>query len=141
MKKYLVGTISGLNTTTIKTNSGSVSKDNDIKFYQSQEFPPGFYNENEVQYPDKQLEDLALLINSPWSQADESYTIKINCKDRYTAMDHEDPKWKCEYKVVGYDAITAAIFGYGNTEEEALADCKRLFRLLQKNYNKENVSI
>lgn len=141
MKKYLVGIISGLNTTTVKTNSESVTKDNEIKFYQSKELPPGFYNEDGIQYPDKQLKDLALLINSPWSQVDESYTIKANCKDAYTAMNSEDPKWKCEYEVVGYECITAVIVGYGNTEEEALADCKRLFKFLQGNYNKDNDSV
>lgn len=138
--RYLVGIISGLMTTTVKTNSGSMVKDNEIKFYSSQEFS-SFYDKNDILYLDKPIEDLAVLINSPWSQDTESYSIKVNCKDGYTEMNSEDPTWKCEYKVIGYDGITATIFGYGNTEVEALTNCKNLFKILQENYNEENILI
>lgn len=136
--RYLVGIISGLRETAIK--SGIKTTENQVRFYSSSDFS-GFYNKEDERYTNKHVESLATFINSPWSQDDESYLIKVNCKDAYTEMNPEDPKWKCEYTIIGYDGITTIIFGYGNTEEEALADCKRLFKLLQKNYNKENVSI
>lgn len=86
------------------------------------------------------LEQLAIWINSPWSQAHERYEISVNCKDAYTQMDESSPTWKCEYAIVGYDMNEALIYGYGNTEEEALSDCKKLFKWLQDEYNKENES-
>ena len=78
----------------------------------------------------------AIILNSPWSQADERYIIEFNCKDAYTQMDEKEPKYRCIYTVVGYELIT----GYGNTEEEALKDCKDLFKYLQENFNPEDKS-
>ena len=82
----------------------------------------------------------AQVINSPWSQAHEKYVIKLNCKDAYTEMDENEPAWICTYTIIGFEAICGEIIGYGSTEEEALKDCRDLFKYLQENYNKENVS-
>ena len=84
----------------------------------------------------RELENWALVLNSPWSQAHEFYTIKLNCKDAYTEMNKEEPTWKCIYNVIGYEGICGIVTGYGNSEEEALKDCKELFKYLQENFNK-----
>lgn len=88
--------------------------------------------ENEV------LENWSVISNSPWGQTDDSYVIKANCINNYTKIPETEPKWRCVYTVIGYEEVWSNIFGYGNTEEEALKDCKDLFKYLQENYNKEN---
>ena len=100
-----------------------------------------FYEENDKELTDGDLEEWAVWLNSPWSQADEKYVITVNCKDAYTQMDESEYLWKCEYSIVGYECISASVFGYGNTEFEALKDCKNHFQMLQDKYNKENESI
>lgn len=94
--------------------------------------------DDNVKLTKETLEDWAICINSPWSQADEHYEISVNCKDAYTEFAKDSPVWKCEYIVVGYDCITSCVIGYGQTEEEALNDCKRLFCHLQEAYNPQN---
>lgn len=110
-----------------------------------------FYSEdNKVFYSDekgetasenKELEAWALISNSPWSQVNENYVIKVNCKDGYTAIPETEPTWKCTYTVVGYEGMWAEVTGYGNTEEEALKSCKELFKYIQETYNKDDASI
>ena len=100
-----------------------------------------FYKENDEKITEKDLEEWSVWLNSPWSQADESYEINVNCKDAYTQMGEEEPIWKCEYYIVGYECISASVFGYGNTEIEALEDCKNHFQMLQDKYNVEGESI
>ena len=102
-----------------------------------------FFFDKEKQKPlsIKHIENWAVMINSPWSQSDESYEIKVNCKDGYTKMDPNDPVWVCEYSIVGYDCLTASVLGYGNTPQEALSNCTDLFSSLQREYNKEDKSI
>lgn len=100
-----------------------------------------FYKENEEELTKEEMEDWAVWINSPWSQINEKYEIRCNCKDAYTEMDKNEPIWKCEYSIVGYDGISASIIGYGNTETEALENCKLHFKMLQKKYNTQNDSI
>lgn len=112
------------------------------------EEPIDFYSEdNKVFYSDesgkeysedKELEAWAFILNSPWSQVNENYVIKVNCKDGYTAVPETEPTWKCTYTVVGYEGIWAEVIGYGNTEEEALKACKDLFKYIQETYNEEN---
>ena len=53
-------------------------------------------------------------------------------------MDENEPIWRCEYSIVGYDCISASVLGYGYTEVEALKDCKLHFRMLQNKYNPED---
>lgn len=86
------------------------------------------------------LECWAVTANSPWSQAHERYTIKCNCKDAYTEMDKNDFVWKCKYSIIGYDMIEAAVYGYGNTEGEALSECIKHFKEIQEMFNKEDES-
>ena len=100
-----------------------------------------FYKENDEVLNNEDLEQWAVWINSPWSQAHESYERRCNCKDAYTQMDENEPIWKCEYSIVGYDGISASVFGYGNTEAEALESCMKHFQMLQDKYNTENESI
>ena len=93
------------------------------------------YKENNEYLTQEDLENWAVCLNSPWSQAHEKYTISCNCKDAYSEIDKEQLIWKCEYSIVGYDGISATILGYGDTEEFALEECKRHFQMLQKIYN------
>lgn len=96
-------------------------------------------NNNKV-LTNEDLNDWAVWINSPWSQNNEKYTIKCNCEDSYTKMEKDKPIWRCEYLIIGFEAITSSVIGYGFSEEEALKNCKDLFKYLQKNYNKKNES-
>lgn len=124
MKKYICGTFNF----------------NKEIFYYTNDFIT-FYKEDELILTNEDLEEWSVWLNSPWSQAHERYEISCNCKDGYTEMDKDDFLWKCEYSIVGYDGISASIFGYGNTEEESLIDCKKHFKYLQDNYNKEDESV
>lgn len=114
-------------------------KEHDFSFFSDN--MKDFIDSNNEVLTDKELNDWAVWINSPWSQTHESYTISLNCKDSYTAMNSSDPVWKCVYEVIGYDGITSTVVGYGQTEEEALIRCKELFTYLQSNYNKENEAV
>ena len=87
------------------------------------------------------LNTWSVFLSSPWSQLCESYEIKVNCENGYTAIPEGTPIWRCEYTVLCCDGIYAFVFGYGNTEEEALADCKTNFKNIQEKYNKEKERI
>ena len=100
-----------------------------------------FCKENDEVLNEDELEQWAVWINSPWSQAHERYEIKYNCKDAYTQMDDNEPVWKCKYSIIEYDGISASVFGYANTELEALESCKNHFQMLQDKYNIENESV
>lgn len=99
-----------------------------------------FYDENDEVLSEENLKYWSEWINSPWSQDHEKYEIRINCKDAYTPMDESKLGWVCEYYIIGYDGITASVFGYGNTEIEALKSCKEHFGWLQAKYNGDNKS-
>lgn len=114
------------------------NKENYFEYY-TDDFKT-FYQENDKELTSEDLEEWALTLNSPWSQADERYEIEVNCKNAYTPMDENDPIWRCEYSIVGYDCISASVFGYGNTEAEALTDCTKHFQMLQSKYNPEDES-
>lgn len=86
------------------------------------------------------LNNFAVVLNSPWSQTNETYEIEINCKDSYTEIDPDEPIWRCDYRVVGYECITGIIRGYGDTPMEALTDCQNIFDILQKTYNPDDDS-
>lgn len=113
----------------------------DITEQEGNEFVYTDEENNQFKMQTKDMEDWALLLNSPWSQNLFGYEIELNCKDSYTEMRQEDPQWRCRYYTIGYDGITASCIGYGNTEEEALKNCKTLFEALQKEYNKNGESI
>lgn len=99
-----------------------------------------FCKENGEELFKDDLKNWAVWLNSPWSQAHEHYEISVNCKDAYTEMDENDPTWKCEYSIVGYELFSASVIGYGNTEIEALEDCIGHFKYLQEKYNPEGES-
>lgn len=115
-----------------------VNKENEFDYY-TDDFET-FYKDNDEELSNEDLNEWAVCANSPWSQAHETYEIKVNCKDAYTEMDENEPIWKCEYYVIGYDGISASVFGYGYTEIEALEDCKNHFQMLQDKYNPEDDS-
>lgn len=122
-----------------KYKAGSFSFNKEIVYY-TDDFID-FYKENNEKITKKEVEEWAILLNSPWSQVHEKYEIKCNCKDAYTQIDENELAWKCEYYIVGYDGISASVIGYGNTEFDALKKCKDCFRMLQEKYNTENESI
>ena len=114
------------------------NKENEFNYY-TDDFQT-FYKDNDEELSDEALSEWAICVNSPWSQINETYEVKLNCKDAYTKMDANAPLWKCKYHVIGYDAISASIFGYGDTEVEALKDCKNHFEMLQDKYNPDDMS-
>lgn len=122
-----------------KYKAGSFYFDEEENYY-TDDFVT-FYKENDEALNNDDLEQWAVWFNSSWSQAHESYEIRCNCKDAYTQMDENEPTWKCKYSIVGYEGISASVFGYGNTEVEALENCKNHFQMLQDKYNTENESI
>lgn len=85
------------------------------------------------------LEDYAVCLNSPWSINDENYHVKFNVEDGYHEP-LEEALYKCGYKVVGYDRITSYIIGYGNTPNEVLLNCQKVFQDIQSKYNPEGES-
>lgn len=76
---------------------------------------------------DKELLE-AWTIN-PWANDTFSYCIKLNSGDEYI----------CSLNVIAYDLLEASIYGYGETPEEALANCKRCMDWAQINYNPERI--
>jgi len=122
-----------------KYKAGSFSFNKEIVYY-TDDFI-NFYKENNEKITKKEVEEWAILLNSPWSQVHEKYEIKCNCKDAYTQMDENDPVWKCVYSIIGYDGISASVIGYGNTEVVALESCKEHFQMLQEKYNIDNESL
>ena len=50
-------------------------------------------------------------------------------------MDENEPDYRTYYQVVGYEEITAVVYGYGNTPQESLQDCINHFEHLLKNCN------
>ena len=81
MKKYL---------------AGYTEFNNTKEYFNTDDFKT-FYSKNDKELEESDLEFWAEWINSPWSQAHEFYKISINCKDAYTEMNKNDPKFKCEY--------------------------------------------
>ena len=63
-----------------------------------------------------------------------SFNVSLTLIDPNSNQMYE--KWTCVYESVGYDGISSSVYGYGNTEEEALKSCKDHFKYLQENYNK-----
>lgn len=89
---------------------------------------------------EEQMQEWALWLNSPWSFAHFHYDVCYNCKDAYSRPD-EKLKWRCELTVIGYDGITATLIAYGDTSNDALSNCVKLFDRLQKKYNPEDKSV
>lgn len=71
------------------------------------------------------LEAWAIVLNSPWANNTFTYLIKMVSEDEYI----------CDFHVIAYDLLEALIYGYGETPEEALANCKRAMDWAQINYN------
>lgn len=70
--------------------------------------------------------------NSPWSKD----AVHIQPYYRY-----ERKFYQVEKTITVYDSIEVGIIGTGSTEEEALRDLNETEKLIQKNFNKENVRI
>lgn len=91
-----------------------------------------FYDKNgKILNKEKELKKWAIWINSPWLCDSFEYIISFN-SEKY---------WKCKYLVCGYDYIQSAIFGFGDTPEEAIANCQSNFKKLQEKYNPDDISV
>lgn len=113
----------------------------DIKYFYTEDFNVFYKDENKKhQLTNDDLKEWSIWLNSPWSQTNKSWIIKYNCESTYKTMSKNNPIFKCEYEIVGYDGISAGIRGYGNTQQEALQGCINHFNFLQSKYNKDNVS-
>ena len=82
-------------------------------------------NESNLPMTIHDLEYYANCLGEPWSWSHESFIIKPNKESSYSEMPEGTPEWKCCYVVIGYEFMETGIYGFGNTEEEALADCKK----------------
>ena len=100
-----------------------------------------FYKDNNIELTEEELNEWSTWLNSPWLQSYMKYFTEINCRDGYTTLIKEDPIYRTYYQVIGYEYVTAIVYGYGNTPQESLQDCINNFNYLQKKYNKENISI
>lgn len=111
-------------------------EEEDIKFY-TEDYKNFYTDEKKKQKATAdELDNLAVFMNNPWTNAHKEYRFKMNCKNKYGDMIPGAPAWKCVYFVEPDDEIKAYIYGYGETEEEALKNCKDFYNLLQKDYNK-----
>ena len=79
------------------------------------------------------MENWAVILNSPWAEHDIEYNITKNAyfKTEFVGC----PEYICEYSIIAYEHMFASVFGYGNTPEEALTDCKTTFDYVQGLYN------
>ena len=87
------------------------------------------------------MERFALWLNSPWSSKHESYNIEYNIADAYSEPSEGWPQWRCSYSTIGYEYAQSTIYGFGDTEEDALKDCKKRFAEIQKKYNPEDDAV
>ena len=97
-----------------------------------------FYN-NDSNIP-VSIHDLgyyASMLQDPWSGVHEFYIIRPNQESAYKDMPDNVPLFKCLYNVIGYEYMETGIYGFGNTEEEALANCKKHYELIVKTYGKQ----
>ena len=114
--------------------------DETFKVY-TEDFKKFYKNQEQKELLDQDdLEMWSEWLNSPWSQEFEKYITELNCIDSYTPMDENEPDYRTYYQVVGYEGITAIVYGYGNTPQESLQDCINHFEYLRKEYNKEDIS-
>lgn len=94
-----------------------------------------FYNQEYKQLQkDKELKTWAVWLNSPLSYDHFKYVISFNSEKK-------DKKWQCNYVIFGTDYVQAAIFGFGDTPQEALTECRHNFREIQERFNPEHISM
>lgn len=119
-----------------KFKAGGFDVDEENNVFTTDEFET-FYNDKDEIPEDDVLNTWAVFLSSPWSEDLKAFCITINCKDNSYEVPEGAPMWRCEYGVTGYDGIYASVFGYGDTEEEALTECKKNLKNIQEKYNKE----
>ena len=73
----------------------------------------------------QELERLAQLLSSPWDDTNREFDIKY---------DEDTEYWVCEYTVKDEDGVLCKVYGYGDFEEDAILDCKKLYERIQKDY-------
>ena len=94
-----------------------------------------FYDENgKILNKEKELKNWAIWLNSPFSYDYFKYIISFDSEKK-------EKNWKCNYVVFGYDYVQSAVFGFGDTPEEAITNCRNNFKELQEKYNPECISM
>lgn len=83
------------------------------------------------------IECWAVSLDDPWSAADENITIGYNVFDAYREDSPRGGQFRAVYKTVGYEMITAKLYGYGDGWKQALSDCLAWRNRVQRVYNKE----
>lgn len=81
------------------------------------------------------LIDLATMALNPWSSSSYQFKIREN-NNGYDEPVEGTPKFYCEYTAIYWEKFSVSIWGYGETEEGALKDCKNTLQSLEK-YNIE----
>ena len=93
-----------------------------------------FLNDGDLPMRKEDLEYFISTLESPLNWNSARFVIKLN---REIPMRKTPaPKWKCYYKVNG-DGFESGLYGFGNTEEEALANCKKRLEYMFKLYGKK----
>lgn len=95
-----------------------------------------FYTEDDVKLNEEDIYRWAVCISDPWDDSLEGYEITINLKDREWEWDGQGPKWKCVYSMTGYEGLGASVYGYGDTEEIALKECRNHLQWLYEEESK-----
>ena len=107
----------------------AVINDNDEKIY-------FYYNEQSKIYADiedgsiEDVRNLAQLLENPWDDGEINYIITIDTESSILTIDNDKPKWKCEYYAASYDFVEVSVFGYGNTQNDALNDCMETMKYI-----------
>lgn len=115
-------------------------EDNPIEIFEDD--TAEYYYEDGKRVEDDVLCRWAIMLNSPWSVCDDTFTIEYNgsgyAKDPHPSDEY---KYRCERKVEGYEDSGGTCIGYGSTPKESLEDCISLFDYLQEMYNKTKLAL
>ena len=84
---------------------------------------------------EKTLHKWAILLNSPYSKIDTSYTIDQPLAKALRFFEGEEYDYVCELFVIASNHANASLYGRGNTPVEALNHCIRSMECVQKTFN------
>ena len=96
-------------------------------------FKQGGINQIPSEVDSEYLSDWAYFLSKPWSASNIKYITKIN-----QAAKNDNEFYVTIYEVVGYDALTANIRGYGKTPQESMQKCIDNYNKIQSTYNVEH---
>lgn len=120
-----------------KILAGYFDWEDDQQYFWTIDWKEFYRNDDETPMSTTELQSYAAWLEDPWSWIHEHYVIKPNKESAYEDMPKGTPEWKCCYFVIGYEYAETGIFGFGNTEEEALADCKKHYKYIIETYGEQ----